>query len=246
MTIAICDDDALCLEQILVWTREYIEHSPYADTNIRSFTVPEDLLTAVEEGTHFDVCFLDIVMSGMNGIQLGVSLRQLGYEGRIIYLTTSRDYAIESFQAKPFNYIVKPVDKTVFFAAIQDAMTSLVPKEDKSVFVRTQDASVKVDRSSILYAERSSRSICYHLMGGKTVESIQIRSSFTDAIQPLLEDERFILCGASMAANLHHIIAIEADALVFRDSQRAYLGKKLCREIRSVWYDYHFDREGSL
>ena len=43
MTIAICDDDALCLEQILVWTREYIEHSPYADTNVRSFTVPEDL-----------------------------------------------------------------------------------------------------------------------------------------------------------------------------------------------------------
>ncbi|MBR2490253.1 MAG: response regulator transcription factor [Ruminiclostridium sp.] len=246
MTVAICDDDLLCREQILAWAREYIQQSPDPDSGVCGFSASEELLEAVEGGRHFDVCILDIVMPGMDGIRLGVRLRQLGYEGRILYLTSSRDYAIDSFRAKPFNYILKPVEKAAFLSALEEARASLPPRGEKSILVRTQEASVKVDLSTILYAERSNRTVRYYLMGGTLVESIQIRSSFTEAIQPLLADERFVLCGASMAANLHHVIAIEAEALLFRDSQRAYLGKKLCREIRSVWFDYHFDGEGSL
>lgn len=246
MTIAICDDDTLCREQVLAWSREYIRQSPYTDTRLLSYPSGEVLLEDVEGGILFDICILDVVMPGMDGIRLGVRLREMGFEGKILYLTTSRDYAIDSFQAKPFNYILKPVEKTAFFSALEEALASAAPRKDRSVLVRTQDASVMLPLRDILYAELTRRAVRYHLVGGRQVESIQIRTSFSDAIRPLLEDRRFTLCGASMAANLHHVTGIETEALVFRDGQRAYLGKKLCREIRSVWYDYHFEGEGDL
>lgn len=243
VTVAICDDDALCQEELLTWAREYIPESPYAGTAIRCFSAPDALLEAVERGSVFDVCILDILMPGMDGIQLGVRLRQLGFQGMILYLTTSRDYAVDSFQAKPFNYLLKPLDRETFCTTLEEALSVMAQRMDKSILVRTQDAMVKLALNDILYAERKHRAVHYYLTNGSTVESIQIRSSFTDAIQPLLEDGRFALGGASQAANLHHITAIEKETLVFRNTHRVYWGKRACRKLRTLWFDYFLTTE---
>jgi len=243
VTVAICDDDALCQEELLTWAKEYIQESPYAGTAVRSFSAPEALLEAVENGTVFDICILDILMPGMDGIQLGVRLRQLGFQGMILYLTTSRDYAVDSFQAKPFNYLLKPLDRETFCPALEEALTVMAQRMDKSILIRTQDAMVKLALNDILYAERRHRAVHYYLTNGSTVESIQIRSSFTDAVQPLLEDGRFALGGATQAVNLHHITAIENETLVFRNGLRVYWGKRACRKLRTLWFEYYLATE---
>lgn len=244
MRIAVCDDDTACLAEVSEFMKEYAAGNA-AEPNYFLFTSGEDLLTAAEKIGGYDIYILDIVMPCMNGIDLGVELRRRGYDGRIIYLTSSEEYAIASFRARPFDYILKPFDRTALYRTLDEALQSLSAQKNRSIIVRTQEGSIKLNLDSILYAELNRRVIVYHLAGGKTVESIQIRMPFTEAIQELLKDERFILCGASMAANLHYITAVENEALVFSDTYRAYLGKKACREVRSIWYDYTFDAEES-
>ena len=81
--------------------------------------------------------------------------------------------------------------------------------------------------------------------GGKTVETVQIRTTFTEAMQELLQDSRFFLCGKSITANLHHITMVEKDAVVFKDGTRVYLPKKACNDARSAWNDFWLNGDGS-
>lgn len=245
MRIAICDDEELCRTEVLAMTKEYSEQHTGQHIEFAVFSNAEDLLEAAKKIGGFDVYLLDIVMPFMNGIVLGVELRKQGYDGKIIYLTSSEEYAIESFQAKPFHYILKPFERAALWATLDEALESVFTQKRRSIIVRTQESSIKLNLDSILWAELNRRAVVYHLNGGKTVKSVQIRTSFTEAVQELLKDSRFLLCGASMAVNLQHITSVENEALVFKNTFRAYLGKKACREVRSAWFDYAFDGEGS-
>ena len=77
------------------------------------------------------------------------------------------------------------------------------------------------------------------------METVQIRTAFSEAIQELLQDSRFVLCGKSIAANLHHITMVEKDAVVFKDGSRIYLPRNACVEVRSQWNEFWLDGEGS-
>jgi len=240
MKIAICDDEALCLEQAVAAVHAYAEAHPEHNISYSAFEWTDDLLNAAGRLGGFDIYILDIIMQGdINGIQLGQRLRELNYNGKIIYLTSSEEYAIDSFKVKAFNYITKPIEQVSFFAAL-DEVCEVIERSDKSIIVKTKENSVKVHFDTILYAELQKRSIVYYLVGGNTVESTTIRTTFSEAVAELLSDNRFVSCGASMVANLSHITTVESEAIIFRNKHKTYLGKKACRELRGVWNDYHF------
>ena len=240
MRIAICDDEALCRERAVAIVQAYAEAHPEHHISYTAFEWTDDLIAAAGKIGGFDIYILDIVMQGdMNGIQLGRRLRELNDTGKILYLTSSEEYAIDSFKVKAFNYIMKPIERASFFAAL-DEVCEVIERSDKSIIVKTKENSVKVHFDTILYAELQKRSIVYYLVGGNTVESTTIRTTFSEAIAELLCDHRFVCCGASMVANLSHVTMVESEAIIFRNKHKTYLGKKACRELRGVWNDYHF------
>lgn len=244
MKIAICDDEAVCRAQLLDIATDYAEERQDAEVVFEYFSDPEELLKATQEGGSFDIYILDIVMPGMNGIQLGQALRRSGADGKIIYLTASQEYALDSFRVRAFDYLLKPIDKATFYTVLDEAVSSINIKKDRVLVVKTRDNSTRVTFDSILYAMLDGRSIEYHLVGGKTVESTTLRTTFTDAVSELLRDKRFTLCGASMAVNMHHITAVESEGVVFLENERVLLGKKACRELRTKWSNYWINEEG--
>jgi len=240
MKIAICDDEALCIKQTVDIVHAYAEAHPEHHISYTAFEWTDDLLEAAGRIGGFDIYILDIVMQGdMNGIQLGQRLREMNDNGKILYLTSSEEYAIDSFKVKAFNYITKPIERDSFFAAL-DEVCELIERSDKSIIVKTKENSVKVHFDTIMYAQLHRRSVIYYLVGGNTVESTTIRKTFSEAMAELICDHRFVCCGASMIVNLSHITMVESEAIVFRNKHKAHLGKKACRELRGAWNDYHF------
>ena len=109
MKIAICDDDSFYSTQVLEYANIYATQKPDVHLTFSVFRQAEDLIEATQKIGGFDVYILDIVMPEINGIELGVELRKLGYDGKIIYLTSSKEFAVDSYKVKAFNYILKPV-----------------------------------------------------------------------------------------------------------------------------------------
>ncbi len=238
MKVAICDDEILCRARVLDIAEEYAEQRKDRNITFDVFSDPEQLLSASKEQGEYDIYILDIVMPGMNGIQLGEQIRNTNRDSKIIFLTSSEEYAIESFRVRAFHYLLKPIDKDAFFSVMDEAVSSLSIKKDRSLIVKTKENNTRITFDSILYGELSRRAVVYHLTDGKIVESTSLRTTFTDAVSELVKDKRFTMCGASMVANLHHITMVEIDAVVFLDKYKVYLGKKTCRELRLAWNEY--------
>lgn len=241
MRIAVCDDERICLSGAAAVAGEYQRQRPERSLRFELFSHPEDLLEAAEKIGGYDIYILDVVMPGINGIALGGKLRSAGYEGKIIYLTSSEEYSLDAFRVKAFDYLLKPISSETFFRAMDEAVASISEKKDKYLLVKAKDRSVKLSYDSILYAEFSRRSVCYHLLGGRTVSSVTLRTTFAEAMAELTADRRFVLSGQSMAVNLDHITEIENEAVVFDRSDRAFLGEKNCRKLRSTWSKYLFE-----
>ena len=244
MKIAICDDESRCLDHVHTIAKHYVSERTEKHIALSVFSHAEDLLEAAEKIGGFDIYILDIVMPGMNGISLGVKLRNAGYDGKIIYLTSSEEYALDSFKAKAFHYMIKPCKTEEFFQTVDEAIASIEIKKDKSIVIKAKERSVKLPFNSILYAELAKRAIVFHLMDGKTVETVSLRTNFSDSIAELLADKRFALCSAGMAVNMDHITEIANETVVFVNNQQAFLGTKNCRKLRNTWNEFLFCWEG--
>lgn len=243
MQLAICDDDSLCIDQLLAHLNEYASQNPNEKINYHIFSEPQKLFDAAQAAGGFDVYLLDILMPEINGIALGMKLREAKLPGKIIYLTSSTEYAIDSYKVKASNYLLKPVCKEALFASLNEILHAYHASKNRFLIVKTTESSTKLLFEDICYVELSKRKLLFHLTNQTTLESTTIRTGFHEAVQELLRDSRFILCGAAIAVNLQHITSVSHDHILFQNCEQLYLSKKGCRELRSAWYDYCFNKE---
>lgn len=242
LRIAICDDDALSLQSVTAIVNEFA-----ADRGISVSTYSQStkLLEDALQLGGFDLYILDILMPILSGIQLSGELRRTGLSGRILFLTSSQDFAIDAFRVQASGYLLKPVQKPELLQALTESFAAISAVKHLSLIVKTRENNVWLDFDRILYVELVRKTVVYHLIDGKTLESISIRSTFSEAIQPLLRDRRFILCGSAKVGNLHYVSQLDAENLFFRNGTSLYIGRRSGRELRSAWYDFWFNGEES-
>ena len=244
MRIAICDDDALCRAQLSEIVNAYKEQKqPGAMVSV--YDSAQALMQDVLRFGVFDIYILDIIMPGQSGIQLGRELRRFDPDGKILYLTSSAEYALESYQVKAFDYILKPAAKDRMFQVLDETICTISNRRDKSIIVRTRESSSMITLDSIMYVSLEGKSILYHLTNGSVTESASIRTSFSEAIQELLQDGRFALCGSSMAVNMYYVTTIDNDTLLFKNGSKLYVGLRAGRSLRSAWVNFVMNKEGS-
>ena len=66
-------------------------------------------LQAVGDQVGYDLYLLDILMPCLSGIDLAQKVRERGENSEILFLTVTREYAVEAFAVKASGYLVKPV-----------------------------------------------------------------------------------------------------------------------------------------
>lgn len=244
MRIAICDDVTTCRSEVAQLVTEYIrQHDRAIDLTV--YENGRSLLEDVRRNGSFDIYILDILMPLLNGIELGTRLRELDTDCKIFYLTSSPDYAIRASRVRIWEYLLKPVKKAELFPSLDAAFAVLTEKREKGIVVKTSQSSVRLAFDRILYAELSKKSIHYHLTNGKIVESISIRTGFSEAVQELLRDSRFFMCSTSMVINLYHVEEVTNDTLRFQNGKCIYLSRHVSRELRSIWSNFWMNTEGS-
>lgn len=246
LKLAICDDTALCRRQAEEAVKAYVNKNEECALSVEVFSHAEDLLEAAHKNGGYDIYLLDIVMPHINGIELGKMLRNDGYNGRIIYLTSEEDFALDSYKVKAQSYLLKPINTEELFAAIDEAVLASKSKNEKSLIVKTKKNSVKLSYDDIMYAELSRRAVVYHLASGRTVDGVTLRVPFAEAVAELARDPRFVICGQGTVVNLRHITMVGNDELVFVGKYKLPIGVKLCRELRSTWTSYWFESEAKL
>lgn len=111
-------------------------------------------------------------------------------------------------------------------------------RQPARVMVKTRLGTRLVCLDDIRYVELVRRTARYHLSGGETIDSVTLRGSFREAVAPLLADPRFILCGASFAANLRHVTAVERGCFLLDGGGSLSLPRRFAARAKRAWAGY--------
>ena len=163
MNLALCDDETAQLAQTEALLQRYQAQRPQMDWTVATFSSPSALLEHICVRGTFDIYLLDVIMPGENGIELGLQIRKLDHGGRIVYLTASPDFAVDSYQAKASGYLLKPVEEARLFPLLDDLAESWQRERQSFITLKTRDGIQRLPIHTIVYGELVRRCVHYHL-----------------------------------------------------------------------------------
>ncbi|MDD3269854.1 MAG: LytTR family DNA-binding domain-containing protein [Syntrophomonadaceae bacterium] len=203
MKIAICDDNKQELLQISRLVDEYLSGGFTEDKiEVRSFESSNKLLTQIENGKHFDIFLLDVIIPNINGIQLAAEIRKRNQVAKIVFLTSTSEFAVESYAVGAFYYLLKPIQKDKLFSILEKACHDITSGLQPYIVMKTQSGLSKVFLHELINVEVIGRTIHFHQKSGITIEST---STLSQVEAVLLIDKRFIKPHRSYIVNLDYI-----------------------------------------
>ena len=159
--IAICDDQPDELAELAAIIKNYCK-SRQKTISLDCFQSSHALLDTVEGQNHFDILILDIILPEMDGIALAKALRTIDDESTIIFLTTSPDYALKSYEVNAFQYLLKPLDRQKFYDILDKLLDRLTLTQTQRLVITTPQGIQSLKAYDITYVEHISHVLYIH------------------------------------------------------------------------------------
>ena len=237
--LAICDDDPHALTQMVSLIEEFLSSSPF-QLEYSSFHSGLELASILEQGNHFDIYCLDIVMPGFDGIKLGKDIRKYDKSAQIIYFTSSPEFALESYSVRASNYILKPVTREKLFSTLTDVLEQMESKKVASLTVKDNQGLQTILLSNLVYVEAMGRKVLYHLVSGRCLEC-SLR--FSEVCNTLSEYNFFVKPHRSYVINMHYINTIENTEITLQPSGSIPIAQGKGKEIKEIYLNFQMQRD---
>ena len=235
--IAICDDSKQERQILAALFKRYQElHA--TPLQIHIFQNGFSLLDAIDQGKRFDITILDIIMPGENGIEIARNIRASGTDTEIIFLTSSPEYAVDSYEVKAQNYLLKPVTEEKFFASIDSILAELDEKDTASFIIYTTEKQYsRIRVSSLVYGEVTHRTITLHLADQTMISAIMTFTEFLDILKAYPD---FIYPHRSYAVNMHYIQYVTKSDIILTDGQKIPLSRNNYTKISEQFLNFAY------
>lgn len=228
--ICLCDDIPVQLCMLEDMVNDYSEERELV-TSILTFENGSNVIEYVKENGFFDIYILDMIMPGIKGIDVAKELRKMGDNGRIIYLTATSEYAVDSYQVGAFFYLLKPLDRKTLYEVLDRACSEVTREQlsklrdgfsDRRIEVRMRAGKTIVRLADILYVNIVNRGLCYHLIDNTCVETPMLRVPFADAVKEITDTKGFLTAGAHLVINMINISQITKNSIVFISGEELF------------------------
>ncbi len=238
MKIAIIDDmksDSMILAKYL--RRYFRENYSLETVVIEWFEDGEQFVRLFEEGT-YELILIDYFMKEMNGLETAQYIRRSDSLVPIIFVTVSRDFAIDCYKVRAVDYIVKPI----VYIQIEEAM-SLINlsrlRDGQYICILCGREQVKVFLKDIVYCDASGHYVQVHVRGCKILRT---RIPFAQFIQKLAPYSQFLLCYKGCLINMDQMTGIEKSDFVTSEGEHIPIRQKEYKSLAKTYYDYIFTK----
>lgn len=235
--IAICDDSKQERQILAALFKRYQElHA--TPLQIHIFQNGFSLLDAIDQGKRFDITILDILMPGENGIEIARNIRASGTDTEIIFLTSSPEYAVDSYEVKAQNYLLKPVTEEKFFASIDSILAELDEKDTARFIIYTTEKQYsRIRVSSLVYGEVTHRTITLHLADQTMISAVMTFTEFQDILKAYPD---FIYPHRSYAVNMNYIQYVTKSDIILTDGQKIPLSRNNYTKISEQFLNFAY------
>ena len=204
----VVDDDEMSRKVVV----HFIEKTNFLQLN-KEFDNAIDATHYLDE-EHVDIIFLDVQMPEMSGMDF---LNALQKDIEIILITSEQKYAVEAFEKKVTDYLVKPIEYARFLQAAKEAQSNIERKrastvERKEFFVRSDAKIVRISFDSILYVEALADYVIIQTADKKHIVHFTMKG-----IVSRLPDDYFVRTHRSYIVNLDKVEALEDNSILIGD-----------------------------
>lgn len=234
--IAFCDDDLSVLNEIEALLGQYrTEHK--REITYTAFRSPFELLAEIEKGMRWDIFLLDILMPGENGISVAKEIRRYDSAAKIIFLTSSSEFAVESYAVSAYFYQIKPFSKEEFFRLMDSVIFECEKAQQCSLVLRCKSGITRINLEKLEYCEVTGRTLVFHLENGKVLESA---GSLDELCEKLGQYDCFLRPHRSYLVNMEYIQNISYKAITLDSLAKIPIPHGKCSEIKRQYLEYTF------
>lgn len=222
MRIAICDDhqpDREALMEMLRHVHPNWSLTPYDDGTT--------LLQDFDGGIQFDLYFLDIYMGEVSGMDVASRLRQENCHSALVFLTSSRDFAVESYDVGALGYLLKPVAEEKIAEILDRFLTQYRPKQIRlgNHFFVARD---------IIFLESAAKKVVVHCCNDGTIGW----TARLDEVASQLIGDNFLRCHRSYAVNMDKVSRIDGCVFVMSSGHRVPIRRQDKAEMVQLYFQY--------
>lgn len=186
-----------------------------------------------------DIVVADIKMPELNGVEAIKKSLQFHPELKFIFVTGYDDFAVEAFNISAVDYVVKPLEMSRLYSALEKAKSTIMLSKtrsignDKKLPFKFNGDTYYVPFSNIFFIEKVGKK-CFIYTKEKTFETY---TNLMDLYELL--DDSFYLAHRSNIINLHHVFCIKQKNetyLVYflHFDKHAHISKLKIKEVRKL------------
>ena len=239
INIYLCDDS----EDVLQKGRKLIQNYSMQhglNVTLSTFKRAEDMLFQMEDRRDIpDIIFLDIFMDKINGMETAKILRNEGYEGEIVFLTTSPDFVLEAFDVQSFHYLVKQDLSDERFEEVLSKVIEVVDNNKDNYFDCSMGAEVrKIPINDITHFEIYRRVMRVYYNEDEYFEFYETM----DQLSKDLEPKGFARTHRAYLVNLRHIAVFKNDSLKLSNGSEVSIGKTYLSQLKKEFNNFVSER----
>lgn len=188
----------------------------------------------------FDFLILDVMMPLVNGMQIAHEVRAFDEHIKIAFLTSSPEFAVESYSVEAFAYLLKPATAGNLFPVLGKLFRT-VQKQEEGLRVKFQNGFANLLFSRLAYVEVMNRTLCFHLTDGSVREMI---ASLSDYEETLLQRPEFIRVHRAFIVNLWQVQELRAADILTYTGRVVPVSRRLYAQVRKAYMDQLFTEKG--
>jgi len=232
MNVLICDDIRDEGLELAIMSSSLTKKCHYFDR-------ASGALSHIEKGAKVDVCFLDIIMPEMNGIELARQIRKIEWDKKaearkIVFVSASNEYAAESFEVNAFSYLLKPPAPKKVKNILQEIIGIKKAKDLSGIPISTKTMTRFLYFHEISFIEVINYKVYFNLIDGSI---IAITSPLGALLPKIMEDRRFAQCHRSFVVNMSDTKTIQDNIIVMYSGKQIPISRKYAG-FRNEYIEY--------
>lgn len=210
--------------------------------NIEEFGSGEEFLEAFQPG-RYDIIFFDIYMKELTGMDTAREVYRRDKQCRLIFFTTTPDYAVEGYSVHAAWYLVKPLKYDKLCLALDSFIRTAA--RDSACLLLTLKGGLRrpVLLRDIIYVDCVRRTGRIHTEKGVT----EAADKFTEIASRLEQEARFLCCNRGIYVNMDWIREMKTQDIILKSGEQLPVRIHGRGEVRQKYLRYTLEelREGN-
>lgn len=230
MKIAIVDDEQQMYEQLQTYLKEAL-----GDLAALTYYESGEAFLQAWQPHAFDLIILDIFMSGRTGVDVAKEIRKTDADVKLVFGTTSNEFAGESYEVNASYYLRKPFDRDKVKAMLDRLNMAEI---ERARAVKLPDGTSVMLRN-ILFVDCAAHRITVHC---KRNRDIVLRANFSDIEALLCAYSYFFSPTKGIVLNFYEVVAQNGDTFKMSDGSLLPISRRKANEVLEAYSAFCFEQ----